>query len=478
VPRTDQPAGANEARGHPAVRALGARGVGSPPVADPELAQALLAVLDAPGASIEGLVRLSGGASRETWAFDLVTVDGRRPLILQRMRPGRDSSSSGISMVMEADLLRAAGDAGVPVAGVVASDDGSVLGSAGMVVERLEGETIARKLLRDDEWAAAREHLGAQVGAAMAAVHRVPTDAVAGLGSTDQVAQYRELLDNLGEPHPAFELGLRHLDASRPSSNEPRLVHGDLRLGNLLVGPDGLRAILDWELAHLGDPMEDLGWFCVRAWRFGSPLPAGGVTTREALAGAYEDAGGAPVDLEALRWWELLGTLKWGVMCVMQAWSHLSGASRSMELATIGRRVCENEWDVLRLLPGAPLERRTPERSPPTASVHDRPTLAELLEAVREWVDDDVRAGTEGRLSFHARVATNALKILEREVALEPGLSQAHADRLARLGCTSEAELAARIRAGELDDRLDEVRTLVAGSVHDKLLVANPAWLD
>jgi hypothetical protein len=224
--------------------------------------------------------------------------------------------------------------------------------------------------------------------------------------------------------------------------------------------------------------MEDLGWFCVRAWRFGSPLPAGGVATREALAAAYEDAGGAPVDLDALRWWELLGTLKWGVICVMQAWSHLSGATRSMEHAVIGRRVCENEWDVLGLLPGPPLERRPTPEGRGAVFVHDRPTMAELLEAVREWVDGDVRSGTDGRLSFHARVAANALRMLEREVALEPGLSEAHALRLQALGCDSDVQLAARIRAGELDDRYEEVRTLVGASVHDKLLVANPAWLD
>ena len=381
-------------------------------------------------------------------------------------------------MGTESAVLRAAADVGVPVAAVVAADDGSVLGSAGMVLERLEGETIARKLLRDDEWTTARSRLGAQVGAAMAAVHRIPTDAVDGLSAPDQVNQFREVLDGLGEPHPAFELGFRWLDANRPPSNDPRVVHGDLRLGNLLVGPDGLRAILDWELTHLGDPMEDLGWFCVRAWRFGSPLPAGGVSTREVLATAYEEAGGEPVDLDVLRWWETLGTLKWGVMCIMQAWGHLSGASRSMEHATIGRRVCENEWDVLDLLPGPPLERRAPADPLPTPSVHDRPTMAELLEAVREWVDGDVRSGTEGRLSFHARVAANALKILEREVALEPELTRAHLERLRSLDCGSDAELAARIRAGELDGRLDEVRTFVAASVHDKLLVANPTWLE
>ncbi len=236
--------------------------------------------------------------------------------------------------------------------------------------------------------------------------------------------------------------------------------------------------MLDWELPHLGEPLEDLGWFCVRAWRFGSALPAGGVTTREALVDAYEAAGGRPVDREALRWWEVLGTLKWGVICVMQAWGHLSGASRSVELATIGRRVCENEWDLLGLLPGGPLERSAPRRPERGAALHDRPTLPELVEAVREWVEGDVRAGTEGRLSFHARVATNALRMVERELDLEPALSHAHAERLAQLGCTDDRELASRIRDGQLDDRVDEVRTLVAASVHDKLLVANPSWLE
>jgi hypothetical protein len=162
----------------------------------------------------------------------------------------------------------------------------------------------------------------------------------------------------------------------------------------------------------------------------------------------------------------------------MQAWGHLSGASRSVELATIGRRVCENEWDLLGLLPGGPLPRQAPSSPVPTAGLHDRPTLPELVEAVREWVDEDVRSGTEGRLSFHARVATNALRMVERELALEPALTLAHAERLAQLGCTDDRELAARIRSGSLDDRAQEVRTLVAASVHDKLLVANPGWLD
>jgi aminoglycoside phosphotransferase (APT) family kinase protein len=428
--------------------------------------------------TIDGLRRLSGGASRETWSFDAVRGDERTGRILQRLRPGASASTTGIAIATEAALLRVAAQHGVPVAEVLADDDGGILGSPGMVVQRLDGETIARKLLRDDEYATARERLGAQVGAALAQIHAMPAEAVAGLRETDQLDQFRTVLDTLGEPHPAFELGFRWLEANRPPAAAARVVHGDFRLGNLLVDASGLRAVLDWELAHLGDPLEDLGWFCVRAWRFGSPLPAGGVATREALVAAYEAAGGAPVDRDALRWWEVLGTLKWGVICVMQAWGHLSGASRSVELATIGRRVCENEWDVLGLLPGGPLPTTDAPVPTPPAQLHDRPTLAELVEAVREWVDSDVREGTEGRLSFHARVAVNALRMVEREVALEPGLSDAHRARLADLGCADDRELAARIRSGSFDDDVEEVRQAVAASVRAKLLVANPAWLE
>ena len=442
-----------------------------------ELADALTTLLGRQDATIENLRRLSGGASRETWAFDLVSQGHSQGLILQRLRPGVTASSTGVPIGTEAGLLRLAGQHGVPVAEVLESDNGEVLGSAGMVVQRLDGETIARKILRDDEWAVARNRLGEQVGAALARIHAIPPADASGLTATDQLSQFQAVLDGLGEPHPAFELGFRWLAANRPSSAEPCVVHGDFRMGNLLVDHDGLRAVLDWELAHLGDPLEDLGWFCVRAWRFGSALPAGGVATREALVSAYQTASGSVVDLASLRWWEVLGTLKWGVICVMQAWGHLSGATRSVELATIGRRVCENEWDVLGLLPGAPLVLHPGRVVAPAPVLHDRPHLSELVEAVREWVGGDVRAGTGGRLAFHARVATNALKMVERELAQGSGPIAAHAERLRSLDCADDRELAAKIRRGDFDARLAEVRLAVAASVEDKLLVANPEWL-
>lgn len=437
----------------------------------------LLGHLVGDSARVEGLKRLSGGASRETWAFDLIGSGGSRALILQRLRQGASTRPGSLSVAGEVELLRMAHESGVSVPQVLYSDEAAVLGSPGMVVERLDGETIPRKLLRDEEWAGARARLCKQVAGALAAIHQIPPDRVPGLPVGDPLDQQREMIDVLVEPHPAFELGLRWLEAHRPAGVEQRVVHGDLRLGNLLVDHDGLRAVLDWELAHLGDPVEDLGWFCVRAWRFGCPLPAGGLAGREELLDAYRAASGRHVDPASLRWWEMFGTLRWGVICVLQAWSHLQGLSRSVELAAIGRRVCENEWDLLALLPGDALPRRSVDPAPVTDTLHDRPTAVELVEAVREWLDRDVRSQAQGRLSFHARVAANALETVERELALEPHLTRAHRERLASLGCADDAELAGRIRAGQFDSRAAEVRHLLAASVHDKLLVANPDWL-
>jgi aminoglycoside phosphotransferase (APT) family kinase protein len=327
-----------------------------PAVAHDDLSEALGGVvagaLGEPEVEVEGLRRLSGGASRETWSFDARRADGTTSgLVLRRDPPGAPGSGMG----REARLLSAAGVAGVPVPGIVAtSDDPAVLGSSFIVMERVEGETIPRRILRDDAYAAVRPMLAAQCGEALAAIHRVPPSDVPGLEHPDQVEAFRTILGELGEPHPAFEMGFRWLDAHRVDEGHTVVVHGDFRNGNLIVGPDGIRAVLDWELAHVGDPMEDLGWLCVKSWRFGEPLPVGGFGTYEQLLGAYERTSGRPVDRAALRWWETLGTLKWGIMCIMQAATHTSGVVRSVELAAIGRRVCEVEWDLLALVAPGP----------------------------------------------------------------------------------------------------------------------------
>jgi aminoglycoside phosphotransferase (APT) family kinase protein len=123
-------------------------------------------------------------------------------------------------------------------------------------------------------------------------------------------------------------------------------------MGNVLFGPEGARAILDWELAHVGDPMEDLAWMCVRSWRFGGDKPVGGIGTREEFFAAYEAAGGARVDPERVRWWEVFGNLRWGIICISQARTYLGGHSKSVELAAIGRRTAETEWELLELIEG------------------------------------------------------------------------------------------------------------------------------
>lgn len=437
------------------------------------LADALADVLGA--TAVTGMRRLSGGASRETWAFD---ADGR-PLILQRQRPG--GSVSGAGMAVEPALLRAAGAAGVPVPEVVADGEGGALGRAWLVVERLDGETIPRRILREERFAHARSVLTAQCARALAGIHAIDPADVPGLEASDQVVQFRELLDGLGEPHPAFELGFRWLESHAPPVRRDRVVHGDFRNGNLLVGPEGLRAVLDWELAHIGDPLEDLGWLCVRSWRFGAPGRVGGFGRLDELVAAYEEATGCPVDRDALNWWEVLGTLKWGVMCMLQANTHLSGATRSVELAALGRRVCEVEHDLLLLLPGgADPVPADPVPASATAAVrtaagpHDAPTARELVEAVREFLEGDVMGATEGRARFHARVAANVLGMVERQLGAGSTLAEAHTARLAALGVGSDADLAAAIRSGALDARWDEVTAMVADTVADKLSVANP----
>jgi aminoglycoside phosphotransferase (APT) family kinase protein len=305
-----------------------------------ELSTMLSQLLD--GAEIDDLHRLSGGASRETWRF---AADGR-PLILQRQRSGDQRN-----MLVEAGVVGAARRGGVPVPELLDArrrDDGMAF----MVLEAIDGETIARKIQRDDEYAAARPRLASDFGHALAKIHALDPTQLDGLEATDQLAYYTDVLDSLGQAHPVLELVRNWLVDTRPVSQRTCVVHGDFRLGNVIVGSDGLRAVIDWELAHLGDPMEDLGWLCVKAWRFGGGPPVAGLGEYDDLFAAYEAAGGGSVDPVVVHWWEVLGTWKWAIMCVLQASVHLTGATRSHELAAIGRRVCENEYDLLRSLEG------------------------------------------------------------------------------------------------------------------------------
>jgi aminoglycoside phosphotransferase (APT) family kinase protein len=309
---------------------------------DSQLEALLRAELGDPSMRVAELVRLTGGASRETWSFNAVGSDATvRRLILRRDPPGVERPGG---MAKEAAALQAALKAGVPEpALVVHRDDSSALGAAFIIMEYVEGETIARRILRDAEYAGARQFLARECGEILARIHSIDRSDLPDLEEPDPLALCAESLEALDEPRPVLDLGLRWLVNNRPKGSGRRtLVHGDFRNGNLIIGPDGVRAVLDWEIVHWGDPAEDLGWMCVKAWRFGAKAPVGGFGSYEELLDGYIAAGGVPVDLQTLRWWETLGTLRWGLGCIAQSRRHLDGAVRSVELAAIGRRACEH----------------------------------------------------------------------------------------------------------------------------------------
>ncbi len=390
---------------------------------------------------VEGLVRLSGGASRETWSFDTVdaATGARRELILRRDPPYSQrgpgvtvtpaQSAEGGGMELEARLLNAAARAGVPVpavraAGPAASDR---LITGYLVMDRIAGQTIARKILRDPEFSAARTALPAQCGVALAKLHAIDPGGVRGLEATNPLERYRliyaELSAVLGYRSEVFEWALDWLAANPLAGRPATVVHGDFRLGNLIVDATGLASVLDWELAHIGDPMEDLGWLCVKAWRFGGTGEVAGVGSIDELLAAYAAAGGHE-DRDALNWWIVCGTLMWGVMCMMQANAHLSGSAQSVELAAIGRRVPEQEHDLLLLL--APADLADAKAKFAAAGTADEtaksdafgvPSAQALLLAVQHYIEHDVMEATTGRVQFHARVASKALGIVSRQLA-------------------------------------------------------------
>lgn len=312
--------------------------------------------------------RLAGGASCRVYAFEVADGGDVRPYVLRLDAAGRGTQGTRRE---EFAVLVAARGAGVTVPAVHfagTEDDG--LGGAYFVMDLVAGEALARRLLRDERYSAARAALPRQLGRELARTHAIDLaqDSLAFLaeraaGGDDprrfaraEVERYRQILDTFpaDQPYPLLRLVARWLDAKAPAVARAALVHGDFRIGNVMFDEAGLTAVLDWELCHVGDPIEDLGWLCVRTWRFGNDsLAAGGLCSREEFLRFYEEAGGTACSMAALRWWELFGNWKWAVICRMQAERHKVGKWPDVELATIGRRVAETEQEMLALLAAA-----------------------------------------------------------------------------------------------------------------------------
>lgn len=298
--------------------------------------------------------QLSGGASQETWLIEC----GKEHYILRRPPGGLAPEDQGrsIGSEKEAMVMAACHAQSITVPEII-----HVFGREedlypGYIMRFVAGETIARKILRDRAFDTIRPQLAQQCGEMLARIHAVPQASVPGLAASDaasEIERYHAILTHHNHPHPVFELAFQWLRAHIPSDRPLCLVHGDFRNGNLIVDPDqGLAAIIDWELSHIGDPMEDLGWICVPSWRFGEiHKPVGGFGMRDELYAAYEAAGGV-IDREAARFWEILGALKWGIMCLVMIDVFTSGLDRSVERAAIGRRASETEMDLLLMLEG------------------------------------------------------------------------------------------------------------------------------
>lgn len=298
----------------------------------------------------------SAGARRRNVLFTAHRNGEAVPLVATIIH---DPGLQIMTVETEAATLQLAEAAGCAVAHVHAVClDAAYVGGPFFVTSQIEGTTIPRQLLRlVEETPGLGAKIGFGIGESMARLHAVdPSTAPANLvrpatTAVDAALDYvRVQIDGLLQPSPPFALAFSWLESNKPDAHRLAVVHRDCRNGNIIVGPDGLRAILDWEVAHIGDPIEDLAWTSVRMWRFRNDhLEIGGFATRDDLRAGYESAGGTWDDASYF-WWQVYSTLRWGLGLAGQAKAHLDGSFRSIVMAGSGRRVGELEWDVLLLL--------------------------------------------------------------------------------------------------------------------------------
>jgi aminoglycoside phosphotransferase (APT) family kinase protein len=383
--------------------------------------------------AIESLRRLSGGANMESWSFD---CDGQG-FVLRRAPSA--AFMQGRAYPHDVEALQ----------------PGDGLGT-GFVMRRVEAEVNPAAIL-----AAPAPNLLADLARELAGIHRVPLDAVPGVPHADAagiLAQLQQQFEEYGADRPILALALRWLHAHLPAPGPATLVHGDFRMGNVMADAQGLAAVLDWELAHIGDPHDDLAFGCMTVWRFGHiDKPAYGLGQLDDFFAAYEAAGGQPVDRERFHFWLVLRTLWWALGCIRMGTRWRSGADRSLERVVIGRRTAENELDLLLLLepeaPQAERDKALPPVAPDKASPQGEPSAAEIVTAVAEWLEAEIKPRMSGRDKFQTVVALNALGMVRRELA-RPAVVEDHAlaqDLLSGKATLATPGLLAHLRRTVLD---------------------------
>ena len=380
------------------------------------------------GAKLASFNQLTAGASQQTFRLTVETSSGEASIYaFRRAQPDLESSSYGqLPPSLEVELLKLAADGNVPVPEIyhvlTPEDD---LGN-GYIMEWLDGETMGQRIIKLPELAEARESLAFECGQALARIHALPVENPLSekLHNVSPEALVRETWDAyvaLDTPQPMIDYTAQWLLSHLPKDSRITLVHGDFRNGNLMVTPDGIKAVLDWELCHIGDPMRDLGWLCVNSWRFGNrSLPVGGFGRVEDLVAGYESVSNCRVDPDALRFWEVFGSFWWSITTLGMAKTWRTGETPSVERPVIGRRSTEAQMDCVNLLiPG--------EVAPLPGAIKDQnlPSASELINSVQSHLREHVAEKLEGADKFLVRVAINSLSIADRELAYREQVERA-----------------------------------------------------
>ncbi|MDA1099235.1 MAG: phosphotransferase [Proteobacteria bacterium] len=415
--------------------------------------------------------RLSGGASQETYRLSIAVEDGGERLLALRRAPGgaaadRDGSRDGgpvsyhPGLAAEALLMQSAQAVGVPepdVHYVLTDDDG--LGD-GFIMTWLAGECLGARIVRAPELADIRPKLAYQCGQILARIHAIDLAATGLDKRLDRLTpeQYvRGTWDRykgFKTPQPMIDYTARWLLGHLPGEVEMALVHNDFRNGNLMISPAGVVAVLDWEVAHIGDPMRDLGWICTNSWRFGrSDLPVGGFGRYDDLFAGYQSVSGRAVDPERVKFWEVFGSFWWAIGCLGMAEHYRTGPDKTVERPAIGRRTSECQVDcVNHLIPGPVALAQGVDPS----TGQEMPRIDELLTSVRDFLHGGVMAETSGRTNFMARVAGNSLDIVLRDQTLGPAQRRLERERLAALFSSDDSlenlrwRLVNGLRTGEI----------------------------
>ena len=299
---------------------------------------------------IKQLIPLTGGASADINRIILANDD---ELIVRRTL-SQEKSVMAIPKILEAKIQKVVKKNGAPVPAIIFEfSEGEKIGE-GYVMEAIPGETIPRKILRDEKFTTAREKLPFEIGKSLAKIHQTQLDDLKALDQvtfSESLGKLFQVYLSFNQPQPVFDLAFKWLEAQKLTEYDDVLVHGDFRFGNFIISEENLESIIDWELAHIGNPMEDLGWLCVRSWRFGNvEKRVGGLGDIKDLIAGYESNSDIKIEESQLDIWQLYGSLRWGVICMMQTFAHLSGMVNSVEKAAIGRRVSETEFDLMNMI--------------------------------------------------------------------------------------------------------------------------------